>query len=204
MKPSSLRMFDNFLTEDDFKQLSDFVLSEKFPWFFIENVSIDPRDSALITDPLAQETSGFNHVSFDRDWNVESFTYSNLVPFFDKLQSMLGFTHQHLIRARLSMKFQKDNFTSNNYNMPHVDYFYPHESLIFYLNDTDGDTRIFDQWHTYSETDRPTIPEKFTTQARVTPKANRLVWIDGLQYHTASNPIQGTKRVIININLEPL
>ena len=204
MKSSSLRIIDNFLDPEDFKQLSDFVLGEKFPWFFIENVSIDPRDSELINDPLAHETSGFNHVSFDREWNVESFTYNNLLPFFNKLKTMFGFTHQHLIRARLSMKFQKDGFTSNNYNIPHVDYFFPHETLIFYLNDTDGDTRIFDQWHTYSETDRPTVPEEFTTQARVTPKANRLVWIDGLQYHTASNPIQGNKRVIININLEPL
>jgi hypothetical protein len=204
MNPSSLQIFDNFLDTTDFTQLSNFVLSEKFPWFFIENVSIDPQDSALITDPLALETSGFNHVSFDRDWNVESFTYNNLTPLFNKLQSALGFTYQHLIRARLSMKFQKNNFTSNNYNIPHVDYFYPHESLIFYLNDTDGDTRIFDQWHTYSETERPIPPEQFTTQARVTPKANRLVWINGLQYHTASNPVQGTKRVIININLEPL
>ena len=204
MKPSSLRIIDDFLNPDDFKQLSEFVLSERFPWFFIENVSIDPRDTALIKDPLALETSGFNHVTFDRDWNVESFTYSNLAPLLNKITSELGFTSSHLIRARLSMKFQKDNFTSDNYNIPHVDYFYPHESLIFYLNDTDGDTRIFDQWHTYSEIDRPAMPEKFTTQARVTPKANRLVWIDGLQYHTASNPIQGSKRVIININLEPL
>ena len=204
MNHSSLRIIDDFLEPADFEQLSKFVLGEKFPWFFIENVSIDPRDTELIKDPLALETSGFNHVTFDRDWNVESFTYQHLTPFFNKLQTTLGFTHQHLIRARLSMKFQKDNFTSDNYNMPHVDYFFPHESLIFYLNDTDGDTRIFDQWHTYSETNRPEIPEVFTTQARVTPKANRLVWINGLQYHTASNPIQGNKRVIININLEPL
>lgn len=204
MKPSSLRIIDDFLDPDDFKQLSDFVLGEKFPWFFIENVSIDPRDLELIKDPLALETSGFNHASFDREWNVESFTYNNLVPFFNKLKTEFGFTHKHLIRARLSMKFQKDNFTSDNYNMPHVDYFFPHETLIFYLNDTDGDTRIFDQWHTYSETERPMPPENFTTQTRVTPKANRLVWINGLQYHTASNPIQGSKRVILNINLDPL
>lgn len=204
MNASSLKIFDDFLDPDDFKQLSNFVLGEKFPWFFIENVSIDPRDSKLIKDPLAQETSGFNHVTVDREWNIESFTYQHLIPFFSKIQSTLGFTHDHLIRARLSMKFQKDNFLSNNYNMPHVDYFYPHESFIFYLNDTDGDTRVFDQWHTYSETERPTVPEEFTTQARVTPKANRLVWINGMQYHTASNPIQGYKRVILNINFKPL
>jgi len=201
---SSLRIFDNFLDTDDFDKLSEFVLGEKFPWFFIENVSIDPRDQELINDPNAQETSGFNHTAFDRVWNVESFSYQNLLPFLNKIQKDFGFSRQHLIRARLSMKFQKDNFHSENYNLPHVDYFHPHESFIFYLNDTDGDTRIFDQWHTYSESQPPTIPKGFNTQARITPKANRLVWINGLQYHTASNPIQCHKRVILNLNFEPL
>jgi hypothetical protein len=87
--------------------------------------------------------------------------------------------------------------------MPHVDYFYPHESFIFYLNDSDGDTRVFNEWCTFTRT-MPLALDSFTTQTRVTPKANRLVWINGLQYHTASNPIESTKRVIINLNLLPI
>jgi hypothetical protein len=204
MNISSLQIFDDFLSPDEFKTLSDIVLGQKFPWFFGEHVSMDPRDTANVDDPLAVETCGFNHSVFEREWAVKSFTYDQLEPLFKKLGAEFGFTQDHLIRARLSMKFQKQGFTSDHYNIPHVDYYYPHESFIFYLNDTDGDTRIFDQWHTYSESTRPAFPSKFTTQARVTPKANRLVWINGLQYHTASNPIHGTKRIIININLQPL
>lgn len=203
MMSNSLRIFDNFLDSAEFNKLSNLVHGSKFPWFFGEYVSLDPVDSALIKDPLAKETWGFHHSVFEQEWNVKSFTYQYLEPFFEKINKEFGFTQNHLIRARLSLKFQKQGFTSDNYNIPHVDYFFPHESFIFYLNDSDGDTRIFNEWTTTTGT-LPLGPDLFTTQSRVTPKANRLVWINGLQYHTASNPIANTKRIIINLNLLPL
>jgi len=201
MNNNSLRVFDNFLDSTEFDKLSNIVLGANFPWFFGEHVSLDPADSALIKDPLATETWGFHHSVFEQEWNVKSFTYEYLEPFFEKINKEFGFKQRHLIRARLSLKFQKHGFTSDHYNMPHVDYRYPHESFIFYLNNSDGDTRIFNEWCLPTNISSPDL---FTTQTRITPKANRLIWIDGLQYHTASNPIESTKRVIINLNLLPL
>lgn len=203
MNKSSLCIIDNFLDTDEFNKLSTFVLGQKFPWFYGEHVSIDPNDAEVIKDPLAMETWGFHHIVFEKEWSIKSFTYDTLTPLFQKMEKELGFTQNHLIRVRMSIKFQKQGFTSNNYNMPHVDYYYPHETLILYLNDSDGDTRIFNEWSTYTGKGTAIGPETFTTQARVTPKANRLIWFNGLQYHTASNPIEETKRAIININLEP-
>lgn len=199
MHKNSLRIIDNFLDAEEFKNLADTILGMHFPWFFLDAVSLDPADSKLINDELAIETWGFHHSVFEKEYNVTSFSYEYLVPFFNKINKEFGFSQEHLIRARLSLKFQKQGFTENNYNMPHVDYYYPHESFIFYLNDSDGDTRIFNEW--YAGEHRLS---SFTTQSRVTPKANRLIWIDGLQYHTASNPIKSTKRAIINLNLKPL
>ena len=121
-----------------------------------------------------------------------------------RLQENLGFTKDHFIRIRSSMKSPKLKFTSENYNLPHVDYFFPHETMIYYLNDSDGDTRIFDQEFTQTNNNWDEEPEKFTTKCRITPKANRLVWISGFRYHTASNPIESKRRVIININLLPI
>ena len=43
-------------------------------------------------------------------------------------------------------------------------------------------------------------PDKFTVKDRITPKPNRLLVFDGLDYHTASNPINSDTRFIININ----
>lgn len=203
MNNNSLQIFDNFLDTDQFDQMSSTILGAKFPWFYGERVSLDPYDAETIKDPLAKETYGFHHVLLDREWSVKSYCYDLLIPLFDKVEEILGYTQDHMIRARLGLKFQQQGFTKENYNLPHVDYYYPHDTLLFYLHDTDGDTRIFNEWHTYNDAKIIDLPETFTTQSRVTPKANRLVLINGLQFHTASNPIHHQRRAIININYYP-
>jgi hypothetical protein len=76
--------------------------------------------------------------------------------------------------------------------------------MIYYLNDSDGDTRIFDQ-EFEATTNNFGIGhhDTFTTKHQITPKANRLLWFNGFRYHTASNPINSNRRVILNINLLP-
>lgn len=203
MTNNSLQIIDNFLDQDEFAQMTKILLGSQFPWFYGAYVSLDPNDADTIKDPLARETSGFHHVVFDREYSVKSFSYDYLIPLFEKIETVFGYTKDHMIRARLGIKFQKPGFTSENYNLPHVDYYYPHDTLLFYLHDTDGDTRIFDQWYTPTDADTIDMPDTYTTQSRVSPKANRLVLINGLQFHTASNPITYDKRALININYTP-
>ena len=206
MNKSGFQIFDNFLDQQNFDELSNAVLGENFPWFFKNYASADPRLNIPNNSNLAIETWALDHSVYEREQGIESFTFDLFDEFFKKVENSFGFGFDRLIRARLSAKFPKLEFTSDNYNLPHVDYMFPHETLIFYLNDTDGDTRIFDQWGVYPVKNdfRENWPSEFTTQARVSPKANRLLWINGLQYHTASNPIHGDKRVILNINFKPL
>jgi hypothetical protein len=199
-----LHIIDDFLEPEEFKKLSTTILSQKFPWFFVEHVSLNPKETSTINDPLAIETAGLNHSVFEKEWNVKSFSYEYLIPLFEKIKNEFGFTSEHLIRARISTKLQKPEFTSDNYNLPHVDYFFPHETMIYYLNDSDGDTRLFEEWSTYAGNNQAIGPDVFHTQCRITPKANRLVWFNGLQYHTASNPIKNISRTIINLNWNPL
>ena len=193
-----MHIIDNFLPANEFDRMHRAVLSEEFPWFYSETVSILPEENHVV-DPMAIETDGLHHIIYDREANVESFTYKWLDVFMTRLEDELGYTREHLIRARLSQKTPRVGFTSENYNIPHVDYPRPHDVLIFYLNDSDGDTWFFNQ--RFTVLDRPVL---FTTEQRVSPKANRLLAFNGLRYHTASNPINTNRRVILNINLEPL
>ena len=68
-------------------------------------------------------------------------------------------------------------------------------SVIYYLNKSDGDTWMFNE--TFKSLPEP---DEFTVKDRITPKPNRLLVFNGLDYHTASNPINSTTRFIININ----
>jgi hypothetical protein len=206
MNKNSFQIFDNFLNQDYFEDLASAVLGDKFPWFYKECASADPRLNIPNSSKLSLETWGLDHTVYEKEQGVESFAFVLFEELFKNIERSFGFKFDQLIRARLGAKFPKIGFTSDNYNLPHIDYFYPHETLIFYFNDSDGDTRIFDQWGMYPMKNdfREDWPTEFTTQARVTPKANRLLWLNGLQFHTASNPIHTTNRVVINMNFKTL
>ena len=186
------QIIDNFLPAAEFKKIKDFVESTGFPWFYISHVS-RPAGSEM-PDKYAMETFGWYHDAYSKTENVRSFAVEHIESLFKALQDNAK-TEIEIIRVRFGLKTYKKGFTEDNYNLPHVDYHFPHKTVIFYINTTDGDTRLFDQQFTeFPE------PNEYTVQERINPIENRLLLIDGLQYHTASNPINNDNRIVININ----
>jgi hypothetical protein len=192
-----MKIIEDFLPKWEFFKLQEAIMSEHFPWFYTNLVSL-PAEHDYIDDALCRETDGLTHVVYDRRDDVRSFTFDYFISFLNRLSSTLGYTEPKLLKLRLGMKMPKIGYTEENYNLPHVDHFFPNKTLIYYLNDCDGDTRMFDQM--FVPGNPP--PSKFTTQRRITPKANTLIEFDGLQYHTASNPLTSARRVVLNISFE--
>lgn len=186
-------VLDDFLEISQFKKLQNIILSADFPWFYIPNVSLPP--GSQIEDPLAVETMGYLHTVYDFESENKSFLLEGMEPFISAYEKKFQKINK-LLRIRISKKHPRIGFTKDNYNLPHVDLPIPHTTLIYYLNDSDGDTRVFDQFHI-----NDIEPKMFTTKARITPKENRLLKLDGLNYHTASNPFDYDRRIVLNINL---
>jgi hypothetical protein len=189
-------IIDDFLPKDKFDELSEFVLSNRFPWFYASHVSLPPWEEHGINDPMAKETDGWYHLLYAKD-EYNGYYMKDFLMFFEELTQRFGYTEDDLIRARMGLKQPKANHKDENYNLPHVDYQLPHDTIIYYFNDSDGDTRMFKE-HAATHPDC----KSFNVEKRITPKANRLVLFDGLQYHTASNPIETNRRIILNINLQ--
>jgi len=196
---SDIKIFENFLPQDDFLLLQEQVLSRYFPWFYCEYVSLAVKDND-IKDPAAVETDGYHHVFYDKEWNVESYVNEHLHLLYYIIEKKLNLQMKKLIRSRGSVKSPRIGFTKHNYNLPHVDYFFPHETIIYYLNNSDGNTRIFDQKFLNIGNNGIGYNEGFTVFQEVEPKANRLLWFNGLQYHTASNPLNCNRRIVLNLN----
>jgi hypothetical protein len=188
-----MKIIDNFLTEDDFKNLQSYIMSVEFPWYWSPGVSVHPETLKFIKDPLAIETAGLNHVCYNTTYNKKSASYEKMFPLIKKIFEINGPTTK-ILRIRMSLKYPKKGFTKDNYNIPHTDYNYPHKSLIYYINESDGDTFVFNEYG-YNKTFNT-----FTVKQRVPPKPNTALILDGAQFHTASNPQEHDCRVIININ----
>jgi hypothetical protein len=191
-------IIDDFLDNATFQTLQAFLLGMDFPWFYIPTVSLPPGKFG-INDSNAKETFGYNHVVYDHETNRESYVFKSMPIVLETFEKKLNIKIKKLLRIGIGLKNPKLGFSDSNYNLPHVDYMIPHSTLILYMNDSDGDTRIFEQKYLGDEVE----PTEFTVKARVTPKANRLLYLrNGWDYHTAANPINTDRRIVININVQ--
>ena len=96
---------------------------------------------------------------------------------------------------------------SDNKCHPHIDDVVPHLATIYYFNDSDGNTVIYNERYDgengeYSSKaiQEKGLEEKLTIQQEIEPKANRMVAFDGLYIHTGSVPAKHNTRVILNSN----
>jgi hypothetical protein len=186
-------IIDNFLSDEDYKIVKEYVLGPKLYWYYGQNVSLGDVDHG-ITDSMAQDTWGFNRDVFNSEIEYgDSEALSFMVPVMKRIIELNG-TQTKFKRIRLGLKCFKHGFVDGNYNLPHIDYHYPHKTLILYMNDTDGDTYVFNEHYTGQDL------HSFTIQERVNPIENRAVILDGFHYHTASNPLHHDTRVVINVN----
>ena len=64
---------------------------------------------------------------------------------------------------------------------------YPHYNAIYYVNDSDGDTVIFNETNKdYSEDFGVMKENKFTVKQRITPEKGKVVVFPGHYYHASS------------------
>lgn len=108
---------------------------------------------------------------------------------------------------RMKMNAQTRNamfpeFDENCCNDIHTDTEIPHKTLLYYINDADGDTILMNEKFQPAH-NIPGAEVNTTVATRVTPKQGRIVCFDGLRYHAPSNPILARKRYLLNINFIP-
>jgi hypothetical protein len=84
---------------------------------------------------------------------------------------------------------------------PHVDYTYPHKTMLFYLTNSDGPTILFKQKHVGDNKNPGNLNQKFLqVEERITAVENKSVIIDGLQFHSSTTPKNDKFRIVINYN----
>jgi hypothetical protein len=98
--------------------------------------------------------------------------------------------------------FPQNPLDVSNHN-PHVDFYEPHLVGLYYVNDSDGDTVVFnetcdkvglEQSVTYAN------QGKFTELARIAPKKGRMVFFDGTHYHASMHPRSHPQRIVVTFN----
>lgn len=106
---------------------------------------------------------------------------------------------ENLIRIRFAL-FLRD--IKQITNIPHIDDpYHKHFVGLYYLNETDGTTKIWKQKHKNFNTE----PKFYNTDEvdlleEVSPKLNRMVIFNGEHYHSSTLPTKTQLRYVINYN----
>tara|TARA_Y100000004_G_scaffold197178_1_gene270227 strand:+ start:2830 stop:3423 length:594 start_codon:yes stop_codon:yes gene_type:complete len=123
---------------------------------------------------------------------IEPIAYASL-KMIDKKLSLIS----------LARIFTTTGGTRTKKDVLHTDSSFPHNVILYYINDADGDTILFDLFN-----DNPDNKTNFSSYGEeheqkikksVTPKKGRVVIFNGLRYHCATRPKKNF-RSVLNFN----
>jgi len=182
---SLLIMDDNFLSNEEVFQIEKEFY--RLPSIFSE------RTLYVSPDKLEKQneiySNRFMYCSYD---NEENFTHKLALRVLDK------FCQKHNIKYD-SVKRTRSNTTflchETRPSIPHIDNYTDHLVLLYYVNNSDGDTVLYK--NKYDEDSN----NEMIVDYRVSPKAGRAILFDGGTYHSFYYPNIHDTRSVININI---
>lgn len=194
------KIIENLIPVSFQNEIENFCTSDKFPYYFQEKIKYNPEKIKYKNKNII-DAPGFSHVVFD--WQTNSINS----PYYDRIVSILYFLEEKtnividkIKRIRIRKSLQFPNHDKNKYTPPHTDLdtLEQYYSLVYYVNNSDGDTFLFDYKNESKE--QPDINIIANQLVRVSPKKGRGFLFEGKILHAGNCPINYEKRIIINFD----
>jgi hypothetical protein len=177
-------------------EIERLMVSGGFPWYFYTNVNstVRPEDrpthtTVIFDDSRYEESFGFSTLLFPTEEpNSPLFHYPKrlLELFLNRYQ----LRPQKLHRVKANLLVRSASPSGPRPFSPHVDMPIPHWVMIYYVNDSDGDTVILDK--TYPDRENASVLHS------VSPKKGRAILFDGRHYHCGTCPSKHDTRIVFN------
>jgi len=202
-------MFNDILVIDDalqpFQQdnIENIFLKDAqgpIPWKLFRDVALPMNE---IDDlGITELTPGIGATIFN-----ESYVDNRLLNFTQHIPRMVcaktKVNFRKLLQARSFIHFPLDRDIRKEYDNIHVDLPIPHMVCLYYVNDSDGDTFIFDKSRDVEINSIDDFRNKeFNVLKRVSPKKGRAIIFDGFRYHSSSCSSKNL-RCILNFDFLP-
>lgn len=188
---------DDFLTKSNQEYIEE--MCNQIPWYYNPKISgIDPES---VNTPkwinMAPRQNGFESMILGGSDDTLA-DWLSIKPLIEAIDRLLPFDYT-IIRARAGMFLPTPR---GGAHVPHVDFYFPHYTLLYYVNDSDGDTILYNEKvESVNFGDTPEYPNRFTLLDRISPKRGTAVLFNGMHYHSSSLPKKSENRIAININI---
>lgn len=161
-----------------------------------------PTISNIADSPQFVNKIYFNRSFYANDFYRSEVLYDLVLNIIHKFQLKFNYNfYVEPIRIKSNFQYPIIDYKKGMFNTPHVDS-PPQEKIddsfitgIYYLNNSDGSTYLFDQIWEGEKYD------KLTTFKEIESKANRLVLFSTKRLHAGSPPTKDI-RVLLNLNMQ--
>ncbi len=179
LKDNNYQIFDDAISEEKQNAILDLLLSSEFPWYHNSSTILNQTEKKSNKDWL--DDFQFTH-NFIREGQVHSNDFHVI---FENLLKQIPPTEEGIERIKANL--QINNGFKIQDGIPHTDTDSIHYVALYYVNDSDGDTILYN--------------EDKTEMVRISPKKGRLIFFRGNITHTSSVPKKYRMRMVININI---
>jgi hypothetical protein len=160
-------------------------------------------ESAFSGGDFARSYGGFSHMAYlaDNEQPSVSPLSSLLLPILFIFCEKAKLEYSALLRIRVGL-FTRTPGEASHHN-PHVDFSQPHRTAVYYVNDSDGDTVIFNESIAEVAVEQSAARARgrgFSLAGTVPPKKGKMIAFDGSYYHASSYPTESAKRIAITFN----
>jgi hypothetical protein len=188
-----MNIYTNALPPQLFSRLVSTISYSEFPWYF------NSTAYEHVNEPLLGYS--YSHLAW-KDGQSNSPIGSMIETVFLMLADVMQQDVDKLVRARIGCIGVT---TTPHRHSPHVDLEYPHQTALLYLNDSDGNTELYDQFYDNisqigNQDYFQTIKNDTLVAQSISPEANKLVCFDGFRYHSSATPTTVPRRLAINFN----
>ena len=175
-----MKIIDNCISKELQDKIENYFLQNTFPWFYqAHSLQKDQPKKYKIESKNTFDEPQFTHIFVDKG-EVNS---SHIDIVIDLLKE-LKIEKSEILRCKANLKFKTNS--KKLHNIFHVDYALPHKVLIYYVNDSDGDTYL----------------KVNNSLKQVKPRKGRALIFKGNIMHAANHPRKSSKRMIINLNIK--
>lgn len=183
----------SFLSDEEVQWVQDSVFSSKFPWTFSPRIlSLNDEHHKQFKITNISESHGFQFVHAASGIEQPRSAYSETAFYvFDKFCEKNGIGAEAVIRVKFNLTTQS---LTDDRMAPHIDHQFGHKTFLYYVNDSDGDTLIFNEQFGHRGEER-----ELTEMHRSTPKAGKAILFNGSNYHTSLSPQKSRMRAVVNI-----
>lgn len=192
-----IKIINNIISKKEQEDLNNVINSNEFPWYFYDNI-IEGRDKNFKKFNNITETYALVHTLFALPKGINSDFFSYFKIILDSLENKESIKIKELLRIRIRRTFFIKGHNKKKYNHPHVDLpeMKNYKSLVYYFENSDGDTIFFNERSNDNVGDATNLTIKFKN----TPKQGSAVYFDGDIYHSGNSPVDSVYRTVLNFD----